>query len=81
MIRQFPLQQVVSSSANDLASSGYRIYVALDVVLPPKSKLKKRRFDRHDDIKVIRDLPLSRNLPLKSPDDWYMRNVKTAFKN
>ena len=55
--------------------------MALDVVLPPKSKLKKRRFDRHDDTKVIRDLLFSRNLSLKSPDDWYMRNVKTTLKN
>jgi hypothetical protein len=30
--------------------------------------------------KVLRDLPLSRNQPLKSADDYYIRMLKNKFK-
>jgi hypothetical protein len=41
--------------------------------LPPfQIVIKKKRFCRHDDIGLLRDLPFSRNRPLKSAYDWYI---------
>jgi hypothetical protein len=37
--------------------------------LSHKSKLKNETFHRHGDIKLLSDLPFSRNLPLKSGGD------------
>jgi hypothetical protein len=36
---------------------------------PPKLKFKKHRFFGYYDIKMLRDLPFSRNNPLKSADE------------
>jgi hypothetical protein len=35
----------------------------------PRQSKKKKRFSRHDDIKVLRDLRFSLNQPLKSADE------------
>jgi len=35
----------------------------------PQIEIEKKKIYRHDDIKLLRDLPFSRNLPLKLGDD------------
>jgi hypothetical protein len=47
---------------------------------PPKRNVKKQRFCRHDDMKVLRNLPFSRNQPLKSADDYYIGILKNIIK-
>lgn len=46
---------------------------------PPNQNLKNR-FCRHDDIKLLRDLPFSQNQPLKSSDDYYIRILENKIK-
>jgi hypothetical protein len=46
---------------------------------PPKPKFNKHRFCRYYDTKVLPDLPFSRNQPLKSADDWYIRILKNKL--
>jgi hypothetical protein len=45
---------------------------------PLKLKLKKKNTDFLDMIvsNVLLDLPFSRNQPMKSADDWYIRILK-----
>jgi hypothetical protein len=43
----------------------------------PKVKLKKKtEFCRYYDIRILRDLPFSRNHPMKSADDYYVGILK-----
>jgi hypothetical protein len=52
---------------------------------PPQMEIKTKNTDFVDTIisNVLRDLPFSRNQPLKSADDWYIRilNDKTNLRN
>jgi hypothetical protein len=47
----------------------------------PKSKFKQPRFCRYCIMisKVLRDLPFSRNQPLKSVDEYYVRILKHEY--
>jgi hypothetical protein len=45
---------------------------------PRQGEIKKKRFSRHD-VNVSRDLRFSRNQPLKSADDQYIRILKNKI--
>ena len=49
---------------------------------PPEPKFIKQRFCGHDDMKLalLRDLPFSRNQPLKWADEYYTRILKKENK-
>jgi hypothetical protein len=45
----------------------------------PENRNLKNRFGRYYDKKVLRDLPFSRNQPLKSAGDQYIRILKNKL--
>jgi hypothetical protein len=46
---------------------------------PHNRNLKEHKFCRYYDIRILRDLPFSRNQTLKSADDYYVRILKNKL--
>jgi hypothetical protein len=62
-----------------LGATGGRLSRWIPGCRPQTPKTEIQIFYRHDDTKVLREWPFSRNQPLKPTDDWYIKFLKNTL--